>query len=409
MAKHSHIAADGRQPTVLVMLHLGDYGTRMLEGIREYAASAGWLVQTVEYSRDRKSRYRLTRTPTGDSVADLLRFWQPSGCIVQCVHPPTALQPADFSGVPVVFLDRTPDTLPAGGVCVCADGEAVALAASRELLRPGVEDFAYVPWTSGDAWSRSRGEAFRNFIELNGKRLHLFQHPRNASPSAHLADNLATWIEALPKPCGVFAANDQIAEGVIAACRMRGLAVPDDVAVVGVDDNAGVCENTQPTLSSIALDFEGGGRIAARALQNMMETGTRHSADAVGAVAYQYGDMGVVRRGSSRFLPVRDAAVRRALEYIRLHACEGIGPRDAVRAMGLSRTQADVRFRAAVCHTLLDEIHLVRLARAKELLARGVTPSAIADMCGYSSLADLQRVFRRRVGKTMRAWAHGAV
>lgn len=401
---------DARRPlsaprTVLVMLHLGDYGSRMLAGVREFADAAGWRLQTVEYSRDEKSRYRLTRTPTGDTVADLLRFWKPAGCIVQCVHPPTALQPADFADVPAVFLDRTPDTLPGGGICVCSDGEAVARAASREQLQPGVENFAFVPWTGSDAWARARGEAFRRFVELNGKRLHVFRHPPGASPAAHLSEHLAPWVEALPKPCGVFAANDQIAEGVIAACAMRGVAVPDDIAVVGVDDNAGICENIRPTLSSVAMDFEGGGRIAAETLQDMMDADAGRAAHAGKAVAFQYGDAGVVRRESSRFLPARDAAVRRALEFIRLHACEGVGPRDVVRAMGLGRTQADLRFRAAVRHTLLDEIHAVRLARAKDLAARGVSPAAIADQCGYSSLADFQRVFRRRVGTTLRAWA----
>jgi LacI family transcriptional regulator len=122
-----------------------------------------------------------------------------------------------------------------------------------------------------------------------------------------------------------------------------------------------------------------------------------------------FGATRLTRRASSRILPVPDAAVRKALEFIRLHACEGIGPRDVVKAMGISRTQADLRFRAAVRHTLLDEIHLVRLARAKELVARGIAPAAVADRCGYSSLADLQRVFRRRVGMTMRAWARETV
>ena len=398
-----HSATDTRQPTVLVLLIPGDYGSRVLVGIRQYAASAGWHLQPVEYSNDLKSRYLLTRTPTGDSVADLLRFWRPSGCIVLCVPQPTSFQPEDFPGIPVVFHDRSPDTLPAGTVCVSCDAASITRAASHELMQTGFADFAYVPWPGDIAWSRQRGEEFAKLVAMNGKRLHVFRYPSRRISLDRLAELLSPWVEALPKPCGVFAASDQIAEGVLVACGMKGVSVPDEIAVVGVDDNEGICESTIPTLTSVRMNVEGGGRAAAEALADMIAKDVRTGESRV------FGAAGLTRRESSRILPVPDAAVRKALEFIRLHACEGIGPRDVVRAMGISRTQADVRFRAAVRHTLLDEVHLVRLARVKELVARGVAPAAVADMCGYSSLADLQRVFRRRVGKTMREWAKESV
>ena len=396
-------ATDTRQPTILVLLFPGGYATRKLDGIREYANAVGWHLQTIEYSNDRKSRYRLTRAPMGESIADLLRFWRPSGCIVLSVPPPAALQPEDFPGIPVVFLDRMPDTLPDGAVCVSCDAASITRAASHELLQTGFDDFAYVPWPRDEAWSRQRGEAFATVVAMNGKRLHVFRYPSRRVSLDRLAELLSPWIEALPKPCGVFAANDQIAEGVLVACSMKGVSVPDEIAVVGVDDNEGVCECTIPTLTSVRMDFEGSGRAAAEALAKMIAQGVQTGENRV------FGAAGLTRRASSRILPVPDAAVRKALEFIRLHACEGIGPRDVVRAMGISRTQADLRFRAAVRHTLLDEVHLVRLARVKELISRGIAPAAVADMCGYSSLADLQRVFRNRVGTTLRAWAKKSV
>ena len=395
--------ADTRQPTVLVLIALGDYASSMLAGIQAHAHEAGWRLQTIEYVRRRASRYSLSRSPTGESVADLIDFWHPSGIIVHCLHPPVGFRQDDFPGLPVVFLDRTPDTLPEGTACVHCDPESVTRTAALELMQPGFNDFAFVPWFHDQAWSRWRGDVFARLVAMNGKRLHVFRHPANAADKRHLADYLAPWVASLPKPCGVFAVNDQIAEGVLAACLMEGIAVPDEIAVVGVDDNVGVCENTNPTLSSVGLDFEGGGRAACALLGKLMAGRTPSPAVRL------FGALRLTRRESSLSLSVPDAAVRKALEFIRLHACEGIGPRDVVRAMGISRTQADLRFRAAVRHTLLDEVHLVRLAHAKELVACGVAPAAIADMCGYSSLADLQRVFRRRVGKTMRAWAKETV
>ena len=396
-------AVDTRHPTVLVLLARGDFASCMLTGIQAHAHEAGWRLQTIEYVRRRASRYSLSRSPAGESVADLIDFWHPSGVIVHSLHPPVGFRQDDFPGRPVVFLDRTPDTLPEGTACVYCDPESVTRAAALELMQPGFDDFAFVPWFHDQAWSRWRGDAFARLVAMNGKRLHVFRHPAGAAAERNLADHLAPWVASLPKPCGVFAVNDQIAEGVLAACLMAGIAVPDELAVVGIDDNVGVCENTKPTLSSVRLDFEGSGRAAGALLGKLMAGRTPSTAVRL------FGALGLTRRESSLSLSVPDAAVRKALEFIRLHACEGIGPRDVVRAMGISRTQADLRFRAAVRHTLLDEVHLVRLARAKELVARGVAPAAIADMCGYSSLADLQRVFRRRVGKTMRAWAKESV
>ena len=109
-------------------------------------------------------------------------------------------------------------------------------------------------------------------------------------------------------------------------------------------------------------------------------------------------------RASTRF--VRDRRVAQSLEFIRLHACtEKFGPRDVVREMGVSRALADRLFRSVLGHTLLEEIHAVRLARAKVLLSAGTQPDLVAAECGYASYDDFRRVFRRRVGTTARQWA----
>jgi LacI family transcriptional regulator len=111
----------------------------------------------------------------------------------------------------------------------------------------------------------------------------------------------------------------------------------------------------------------------------------------------------VARRASTLF--AADRRIARAMEFIRRHACtEGFGPRDVVREMGCSRTLADALFRKVVGRTILDEVHGVRLARAKDLLLLGKPADFVASECGYASYDDFCRVFKRRVGSTVRTW-----
>ena len=210
-------------------------------------------------------------------------------------------------------------------------------------------------------------------------------------------DALERWLEALPKPCGIFTANDAVGEEVLGACGHLGIAVPDKVAVIGVDDHEYFCEATTPTLSSIALDLRAEGRAAVELLETLMSAPRRKPATSFIAART------AVLRASTRF--ARDRRVARALEFIRLNACdEKFGPRDVVREMGVSRTLADILFRKTLGQTILDEIHTVRLDRAKELLAAGTAPDIVGAQCGYASHDDFRRVFRKRIGTTIRKW-----
>jgi LacI family transcriptional regulator len=176
--------------------------------------------------------------------------------------------------------------------------------------------------------------------------------------------------------------------------------VPQDVAIVGVDNIEFICEGTSPTLSSISRNWQGEGSAAAELLEEwMLDPGRRPPSRAVSALH-------VVRRASTFF--AADRRVARAMEFIRLHACdEDFGPRDVVREMGCSRTLADTLFRKVGGHSILDEIHGVRLARAKELLLLGKSADFVAAACGYASYDDFCRVFKRRVGSTVRKWTLG--
>ena len=394
--------------TVLMIIRKGDSGAQeVCCDIRERALARQWNFFSAEVIHTNDGRVCVERSSRqAESVAALVELLRPDGLIVWSDSLSGAeVNEAVGRPLPVVFVGLSPDYRPgvAGATgFVYPDSATIASLAARTLLVSGYGDFAYVPNPADTRWSRERRDAFARNVELAGKRFHAFVRPEapKGSPDSDLA--LRRWLDGLPKPCGVFAANDTVGEEVLAACAMLRLFVPDDIAVVGVDNIAYLCESTSPTLSSIDTDLMAESRAAFEILAGLIEHPER--SPAVRTVSAR----GVVQRASTGF--ARNRRLARAREFIRLHAYEeGFGPRDVVRDMGVSRTLADRIFRSFAGHTILDEIHAVRLGRAKDLLAGGKRPDVVAAECGYSSYDDFRRVFRRRVGTTARQWAkeHG--
>lgn len=385
--------------TVLVFLSsTGNFAMRRQAGIWRTARARGWRLHTLIYSMRPGGGYRLHRSPAGGSVAEVLDFWRPDGCIVDCCGGRDAIPGREFRKTPTVFLDPPSQVGKKDRAVVFSDESSIARVAGEELIRSGFGDLAWVPWPGRSAWSRERGRAFAAFAEASGRRFHAFSHPRGALETERMSQNLLPWLRGLPKPVGVFAANDAAAEAVLVACASLGIHVPDKVGVIGADDLEYICENTSPTLSSIQRDFVGAGVEAATLLGDLMDAPEKTF------TSRQYGALRVVRRESTRFEKMRNWRVAKALEFIRLHACSGIGPKDVAKAMFISRPMADDAFRKEMGSTILAQIHAVRLDTAKDMLLRGLRPDIVAQECGYSSTNDFRRVFKHRLGTTIGKW-----
>jgi LacI family transcriptional regulator len=210
---------------------------------------------------------------------------------------------------------------------------------------------------------------------------------------------LAEWLKSLPRPCGIFAANDATAAEVCTMASSFGISIPDELAVIGVDDDPIICERTKPSLSSIRVDFEQGGYICAELLDRRIHD--PHFTQA----SFTYGTVLVARRGSTRRMACMDRRVVKALEYIRKNACEGIGTTDVAAVMDVSRRMAEAIFRRKLNRSIHEEIVLARLERAKLLLCNPRHDiSSIAGLCGWSSESVLRKTFKERFGVSMREW-----
>ena len=366
----------------------------LLRGVCRKAHRVRWDVQIIPYAKAAASRQLDER---GDGakppIRDLVAFWKPRGAIVECGSAVGLLAAADFAPLPVVFLDCSSDV---GAPAVRSDNRDIGEHAARELLALGFADYAYAPWFEPLAWSRARGDAFAACIRRSGCAFHRLDWGGDASEIA-LRKRFAEWIRGLPRPVAVFAANDYIAARVISGARAEGLHVPDDVAVLGVDNDLRICNYTQPTISTLAPDYEGAGQMAAELLDRRLRQPSAKIGDAL------FGIDRIVRRDSTRLMRRRDARIDKILEIVQNEAHAGLRPSEIARRLKCSRRLLEIRFREATGRTLLAEIRAARIERARQLLSRDdLLLSDVAQQCGYRSECAFRRAYEKVIGRSPR-------
>ncbi len=364
----------------------------------DFATQRNWQIRTVEYMNAAVSRHWKDNPAPRPKVRELLALWKPDGCLVECGGSSGEPWQDEFKGVPTVYMDRPMQRNNPKAICISSDANAIATAAAKELLSLNINDYAYARWCDPFPWNLERERVFSSLIKQHGKRYTSFTVPQQETVGGNF-DEILPVLQTLSKPCGIFAANDEAAAAVIMACTKLGIAIPDEVAVLGVDNNEEICEHLPVTLSSIEQDMSDSGLLAAQLLERMM------SPDGEPVKSLHYGVKRIVRRASANGLRNLDHRVATAIEYVRSNACKRITPTLVAERMGCSLRQAHRLFFAARHHTILDEIHLRRIDVAKEqLMARVLPVESIAELCGYASLTDFGRVFKRYTGSTPREW-----
>lgn len=384
-----------RKEKVILVFHSAMRSSWMesLSGIYDYAKTRQWNVQVIEHQ------------PSVKNIKLLLDFWHPDGVIVECsmCKRDDALLANVFGETPVSYLFCNTDKVRRNSIRIVRDNESLGRLAAREFLSLGLKSFAYFGF-SGLLWSESRQRAFAVALKQNGHDVtcmsrEFFEDGRNAAESG-FRERFVKWLKALPKPCGLLTANDLLAVEVLNVCRVQGIKVPNEISVLGVDNDEIACENATPTLSSIRMNFDEGGYQAALLLdERLSEQGGKGRDCCAIPVA------GLTRRQSTRLLPRANSDVSRALEIIRIKACEGLRPKDVIAELGCSRRILEMRFKESTGHSIGDEICTVRMQYVKELLLRSnVQIESIAARCGWKSPARLRVAFHALEGLSMRRW-----
>ncbi len=326
-----------------------------------------------------------------ESVPRWLQNWDGDGIIarVQNTHIANAVASTGIPAVDVLGVVRSPG-LPLTHV----DNAAISRLAANHFLERGFKRFAYCG-VEGLNWSLERQQYFVQAIEEAGNECLIYSLNSQRGVWEDEQHQLATWVGSLPQPCALMACNDPVGQKVLEACRRSGVRVPDEIAVVGVDNDEPICAISSPPLSSVVPNHESVGYEAAALLDRLRAREIDSDAEVYIAPA------GLVTRQSSDVLAQADREVAAALGYIREHACHGLGVDELCHELALSRSTLQRRFLRLLGHTIHDEIVRVRLKRAEELLAETEMPIAtIAMRCGFGRQEYLGAVFRARLGQT---------
>ena len=361
-----------------------------LMGVYRYAEKADWHVQVIEHGR------------TALAPRRAIRFWHPDGCIVEGGYAETPnFDPKVFAAVPTVFCDADVKRMKMPFSGVVHDSVQTARLAVRELLKLGFDDYAFVGNIQPREWSARRQSVMKKMVEKAGREFHVFTSGRPGDMEAFFG-RICAWLRSLPKPCGVLGANDMTADLVLQACRMEFIKVPEDIAVVGIDNDEVLCEHSVPTLTSVVPDFEQSGYAAAQLLDGMM------SGCITKPKLLRFGATHVVRRNSTTKFLRRDDGVSTAMEYIRTHACDRLTAEEVCALIGGSRRRAELRFKKLVGCTIGEKIQSIRIDKAKSLLVKRSYPIAIIhEFCGYEDSASLRRAFKKVTGVSLRDWRMG--
>jgi LacI family transcriptional regulator len=393
------------------------YGRGVLRGIiaatRERNMYPG--AKGMRKRRDLPWLFRVYRGIYGHSSKYLARWfkdWNPDGIICQ-IYDDRLAKVYRETAKPVVevFESRAKSEFPR----ILPDDVATGELAARHFLERGFRHFAYFG-APGMIWSRERETGYRREIEKTFRARAEANRDADAGAftfasygavgdSAALegsnerrAAAMGSWLKSLPRPLALFSTSDTWGFELLQAAREVGMQVPEDVAILGVDDEALLCEIAHPPLSSIRIGAEQIGRIAVHLLDQMM-MGRRIPSD-----INRVPPIEVVTRQSTDVLAVDDSDVAAALRHIRRHAVEGLSVKQLLDEVPVNRRTLERRFVTVLGHTPLEEIRRIRLERAKVLLQTDLPVYEVAKQSGFATPEYMATSFLQSTGMTPTAY-----
>jgi LacI family transcriptional regulator len=355
------------------------YARELLHGVRAWVREHGpWSIRLTEQGR-------------GADVPAWLRQWDGDGVIARVEHAGIA-RALQATGLPVIDVSAALPRLVFPRVAT--DAEGAARLAAGHLVERGLRRLAYCGYHRAD-WSRRRGAAFSAAARAASASCALFA-PRPAPVDEEIGA-IAQWLRGLTKPIGVLAAIDPRGQQVLAACRLAGLAVPDEVAVVGVHNDELLCDLCDPPLSSVIPNAKRAGYVAAGLLAQAM------AGKKLPVMLHEIAPLGVASRQSTDVAAVADAKIADAVRFMRQQAAGGANVGDVLRAVPMARTAFERRFKAVLGTTPHAHLRKLRMERVRELLVSTSLPvGEIAAATGFENPEYLSAMFRRECGESPR-------
>ncbi|UOD30087.1 DNA-binding transcriptional regulator [Massilia violaceinigra] len=335
--------------------------------------------------------------------------WQGDGVIADFDDPAVAAALAR-SRIPVVAVGgsyENVDAYPSGVPYVATDNFKLIKLAYEHLIEAGLRHFALfsLPEAQENRWAQERENAFRSLMRRDRMEAEVFRGQGTSAPSWDEAvQQQINWLHSLPKPCGIIAVTDARARQLMQACMIAGIEVPEQVALIGIDNDPLARMLTRIPLSSVIQGAQEMGRAAAHLLDQMLH-GAR-----LANTRILVPPAGINVLASSKHEPAKHPHVMRARHFIRQYACQGIKTGQVADYVGISRSSLESYFRQELGCSVHDEILRFRLDAAIAILGRGDCNLAnVALSCGFTSSQYMHSVFKRELGCTPRTYQDQAL
>ncbi len=373
-----------KEPQVAILVDTSTgWGRRLIQGVINYSMKHGpwhlWL--------EPRGRSEAGRLPSG---------WDGDGIIAR-VSTQRIADELSKLGKPVINVSGI-ELKRVEFPRVTSNYSATAHMVAEHFLERGYRQFAYVGPLRHN-YVRVHAAAFQHEVELAGSRWHIFNDREPSSTSVrwqeHL-EQLGEWLQRLPKPVGVFTWATSSGTHVLEMARRLGIAVPDEMAVVGGDDDDVVCNATVPALSSVLTASE---QIGHRAAAMMDQVFAGHPVDNHHHETIE--PIQVTARGSSEALAIEDIELRNAVIYLRQNAYKPITVDKVADSVPMTRRSLERKFRKWFQRSPLQEIRRLRIARARELLVMtDLSVADIAEASGFGTLEYMSTTFKEATGIT---------
>ncbi|HEY0864450.1 MAG TPA: DNA-binding transcriptional regulator [Lacunisphaera sp.] len=373
-----------RVKRVALLLETGmAFDRAIARGVGDYIHShTGWII---------------LMDPMTEASIGGLRHWAPDG-IITSIHLPAIREIATLTDIPIVGFGSYSEAddgylkFP----IVTSNQTEIGRMAARHFINKGLRNFAFCGGTETAPWCQQRKAGFIEELSQHGFGCEVYRpDPASTADMPSAIISLGNWLKTLAKPTGVFVFFDGWARWVLDACVLQDLQVPQQVSVLGVDNDRWLCELSQPRLSSIDANVETAGYTAADILDKLM------SGHAPAASVTFIDPARVEERDSSSYLAFADAEVAMAMRYITEHACDPITPTDVLKVTGMSNSTAYRKFMKALGRSIHSEIQRVQLDRVKEYLTTtNLNITQIGQRAGFENIRYLTKVFRDETGMT---------
>ncbi len=375
-------------PKVILIIETSrSFGRQILLGISKYSRLNGpWAF------------YREARDM--QSALPHLKNWQADGIIMRNSKVYKQLLSLNAPTILVLHDIEEDSDLPV----ISTDSAQISKMAAEHLLNKGFKNFAFCGFNN-KSWSLQRQENFIQYLEKEGFKTSVFKQSNSAIQKKWEQEqiHMAKWLKNLPKPVGIMACNDDRGQHVLDVCKIAELRVPEDVAVIGVDNDDLICDLCDPPLTSIALNAEKAGYEAAELLDKLM-CGEKTDKNIIPVEPTH-----IISRSSTDLLATEDKEINKAIRYIRQNFRKNIQVSDVVNSTILSRRNLELRFKKSINRSINSEIRRIRVEQICRLLIETeMSISEIAYGLGFSSVEHISRYFKSEIGTNLRDYRRNA-